>query len=89
MENITSEGKNFECKIQIGNNIYPIYDQTENTPSSEISINQILDNILILQKKSDVYIQKIIENNKFLLQAEKKPKKEEDQEEVENGEEDI
>ena len=89
MENITSESNNSECKIHIGHNIYPIFNQTEYIPSSEISIDQILDNISVLKDKSDVYIQKIIENNKFLIQAEKKQKKEEDQEEVENGEEDI
>jgi hypothetical protein len=84
MENNTCNYNEFSAFIEIGSENYAIYNNDKRVQSSSITIDNILENISVLKEKSDFYIQKIIDNNKFLLQQEKKPKKDEDEEIVDN-----
>ena len=78
MENSCADSCEFSSFIQIGNEKYEIVKHEEKSTTSKISIEKILENISYLKEKSDVFTQKIIDNNKFLIQQEKNLKKDDE-----------
>ena len=72
---------NFESEIQVGNTNYNIIKDEVDHTSSELNLDQIISNVWKLREKSDIFLQQIIDNNKFLLTIEKKGKKDDEEEE--------
>ena len=78
----TSSKVEYICEINIGNERIPIHqEKSENL--NEINFDKIIENVNKLRIQSDVFLQKIIDNNKFLI-ANKKKKNDDENFEDEN-----
>lgn len=70
-----------ECEMKIGSQAYHIHKVEHVGENKSLTLNDIINHIQSLKENTDPFLQKIIDNNKFLIQDTKNKTKKPDEEE--------